>query len=1088
MEQNNKDNSLLNIVIEKNKRIEDLESLVDEQRRLRLQDASQVEEKAARIKEWVANKLKELENQNKLLRDQNKKQKEIIELLTKQLANTKLAQKMTTRESPVYDSVNIEQIQNVCLKPNKQNEIIAAKQQSPPPPPPLHQSDKWEMQLYNLADQTLNTLMKQQSQQSDEAEDCSRKSSLSSKNDLILLVKPSFTTIDGDHVVDSLDYESEGFEEDNSISFKQVPKDNLRSYERQNSNEQNSSHQQHFKKLIKKDSLDSNDSFTPLHKTSSMKPPITTTTTTSNMFDSPMRSRSGKDTVLRTQSVRRNPAPGKLYDFLLADLVKRGYLVKPGALKNHQRWFVLKNFHLLSYKTESEETLKATPTIKIKLNYNCQVQALSQNGDSSFPFKISYLDKSLQLIAPTAQCRDEWIRILTVTINMSDIEPDALTKNNSTFEGMMSITMHGHNKRCHAILVDHIVFFLKSLTDPTPMSYISVKDAKIREITDSYDYDFDAQDKNNNNNSNNNNNNNNIQDCSLAIYPKFSMNPDPIYITLGSQQDTDKWLYFLSMASNLDQSHGTQFERALTKMMISNSIGNDFNSTTTTNHNSIDNTGGVNCLWKEHSLMLYNDKPITQPLTSLPNETLQVEAIELSKSILLFSQVPLEPIAIDYHVSLLKNCLFRFLKYPELRNEFYAQLIKQSTWILHRCNISPKSSISNYSDNSQDNQRSSSSSMSPSSTAECQFLTDIRLLSPTTNHRLTKTKSIASNHSSNHNKSNGKEHKLNELLSLEEDIIVPPAQSELIQIMQILAVAVSLNLPRGRMRWWLIDHLRKFADPETNIGKYALYTLKAIDRTLLNGTRDNVPSRTEIMSILLRNPYDHSNPHSLPVNFCDGSYLVVGADGSTTVEEFMNSMTKDIDIRHSILSDFYLFSDDPSGDKELHILEPKRKVLDIVGWWEESFRKSNSGRYQNTKFIRLLCKKRLVLKAEVDETYQERVLIVHQMNREIVTTQNIQLNENLTLELAAIMTQLTFGDYERNSQKTIKSIFEKVLISFLPNKSSQNNVVIDDCKKSFLDEETCHQLLKRWQHLSGKSSQDCIRVYLNCVRRLNLGS
>lgn len=44
---------------------------MNEQKQLRLQDARQVEAKAARIKEWVTNKLRELEQQNQLLRDQN---------------------------------------------------------------------------------------------------------------------------------------------------------------------------------------------------------------------------------------------------------------------------------------------------------------------------------------------------------------------------------------------------------------------------------------------------------------------------------------------------------------------------------------------------------------------------------------------------------------------------------------------------------------------------------------------------------------------------------------------------------------------------------------------------------------------------------------------------------------------------------------------------------------------------------------------------------------------------------------------------------------------------------------------------------
>lgn len=63
-----------------------LEGEVEEQRQLRLHDAKQVEAKAARIKEWVTNKLKELEIQNQTLREQNIKCNQQLELLRNHLA------------------------------------------------------------------------------------------------------------------------------------------------------------------------------------------------------------------------------------------------------------------------------------------------------------------------------------------------------------------------------------------------------------------------------------------------------------------------------------------------------------------------------------------------------------------------------------------------------------------------------------------------------------------------------------------------------------------------------------------------------------------------------------------------------------------------------------------------------------------------------------------------------------------------------------------------------------------------------------------------------------------------------------------
>lgn len=62
-------------------KISQLESKIEEQKQLRLQDAKQVELKAARIKEWVTNKLRELEFQNQQLREQNVKCNQQLDLL-----------------------------------------------------------------------------------------------------------------------------------------------------------------------------------------------------------------------------------------------------------------------------------------------------------------------------------------------------------------------------------------------------------------------------------------------------------------------------------------------------------------------------------------------------------------------------------------------------------------------------------------------------------------------------------------------------------------------------------------------------------------------------------------------------------------------------------------------------------------------------------------------------------------------------------------------------------------------------------------------------------------------------------------------
>lgn len=60
----------------------------------------------------------------------------------------------------------------------------------------------------------------------------------------------------------------------------------------------------------------------------------------------------------------------------------------------------------------------------------------------------------------------------------------------------------------------------------------------------------------------------------------------------------------------------------------------------------------------------------------------------------------------------------------------------------------------------------------------------------------------------------------------------------------------------------------------SEVGKYAAYCQRALERTLEHGGREAKPSRMEVLSILLKNPYHHSLPHAIPVHFINGTYQV----------------------------------------------------------------------------------------------------------------------------------------------------------------------------------------------------------------------
>lgn len=86
-------------------KITQLESAVEEQKQLRLQDARQVGAKAAKIKEWVTNKLRELEEQNQLLREQNIKCNQQLELLRNHIATQSSRHSI---QQPVRSSLSLD--------------------------------------------------------------------------------------------------------------------------------------------------------------------------------------------------------------------------------------------------------------------------------------------------------------------------------------------------------------------------------------------------------------------------------------------------------------------------------------------------------------------------------------------------------------------------------------------------------------------------------------------------------------------------------------------------------------------------------------------------------------------------------------------------------------------------------------------------------------------------------------------------------------------------------------------------------------------------------------------------------------------
>ncbi|XP_072906801.1 pleckstrin homology domain-containing family H member 2-like [Hemitrygon akajei] len=310
-------------------------------------------------------------------------------------------------------------------------------------------------------------------------------------------------------------------------------------------------------------------------------------------------------------------------------------------------------------------------------------------------------------------------------------------------------------------------------------------------------------------------------------------------------------------------------------------------------------------------------------------------------------------------------------------------------------------------------------------------------------------------------------------------------QAGTLQGWQLLALCIGLFLPQHPFLWLLRGHLQQNADPRTEVGKYAIYCQRSLERTQKNGGRESKPSRMEILSILLRNPYHHSLPFSIPVHFMNGTYQVVGFDASTTVEEFLHTLNQETGMRKPVQSGFFLYTDDPSGNDQEHCLQGNIKICDIICKWEQASKEQHSGKYEGIRTVRLTYKNRLYFSTQVrGETDREKLLLMYQTNEAIVNG-HFPVNKELALEMAALLAQVEFGDFERpfstpachismrsKSNQALKQVIEK----FYPKRYKQG--CTDDELKQL------HQRLStKWMALRGRVAADCIRIYLAVAKK-----
>uniref|UniRef100_A0A8B9QRA3 Pleckstrin homology, MyTH4 and FERM domain containing H1 n=1 Tax=Anas platyrhynchos TaxID=8839 RepID=A0A8B9QRA3_ANAPL len=462
--------------------------------------------------------------------------------------------------------------------------------------------------------------------------------------------------------------------------------------------------------------------------------------------------------------------------------------------------------------------------------------------------------------------------------------------------------------------------------------------------------------------------------CTLVIHPQ---DQSPTYLLIRTKHEKNTWLYHLTVAAGSSNATvGTSYEQLIGKLL--------------------DAEGDPNSpLWK-HPMLCYSKDGLHTSLTTLPSEALQTEALKLFKSCQLFINVPVEAPSVDYHVSLAQTALQVCLTHTELQNEIYCQLVKQTS---------------------------------------CR----------------------------------------------------QPQNHSVIQCWQLLALCAPLFLPQHHFLWYIKQHFQRHADP-SEIGKYAIYCQRSVDRTVQTGEREAKPSRMEIVSILLRNPYHHSLPFSIPVHFMNGTYQVVGFDGSSTVDEFIQRLNQETGMRKPSHMGFSLFTDDPSGRDLEHCLQGNIKICDVISKWEQALKELHPGKYEGgTRIVKLTYKNRLYFRSQAKgETDRERLLLAFQVSNEIASGR-FPVNKELALEMVALMAQVEYGDLDRpgssspggTSQPKMQHLLHQVLDKFYPKRYNKWCCFVS----WILTGNWLTGWRTKWMVLQGCSPPECVRIYLTVARK-----
>ncbi|KAF0289062.1 uncharacterized protein FJT64_012623 [Amphibalanus amphitrite] len=925
-------NALRTTVDERDSAITQLQSQVEEQRMLRLNEAKQVEAKAARIKDWVTNKLRDLEEQNQYLREQNQRCNEQLQLLRNRLTqlNEFKAKQRASTEPPRMRCTDYSEIYTPSADGYRWLREEGAGGDSKPPTPPLHRFPSWEAKIYQVAQKGIASPAALGTTTNGAG---SRLSTVSNYSDVSV---PVYATVKGR----ASQIRSVPFTGDSSDSSEG---------EEEPVGAARAGRHSHTGSSDDTVSSPSKSKSSPAKTVSPSRSPrrehSVEADTTADYALPPDADAASVDSAM----TRGSYAAGSLKK--AKALERSGYLTKlSGKLKTwRKRWFVLKDGSLMYWKSKasSHDVSRKAPQGEISLDERCRVT----RQEGAHTFEVGTAKKTIYLTADNTSTVDEWVRVLQNVLRRNAAHLLLSREDcSSTIQGWLTKVKNGHSKRCWCVLVGKMLLYFKTPNDTVASGQINMRDCRVEEVSHITDSDEDSDTPPQ------------TADLTVGVFPSHQ---SPTYFIMANKGDKashrrgteDQWLYHLTVVSGGGGAAGTQFEQMVQRLM------------------ELD--GDSECVLWRHPLLLHAKEPPQQPHTTMP-EALHAEAAKLFKSVQLFASVLVDSAGIDYHVALAQNALQLCCERTELQDELLAVLARQTARHVHqRLGVQVGRAVTKI---------KHSSNLLLCATQSL-FLCDSSGGKPSAAQ--TQAAMLAAADS----KSN-------------------PAPHVFVQTWQLLALAVSLFVPKNnKLLWYLKLHLQRHADPKTETGKYAAYCQRALERSLEKGGRQARPSRMEVLSILLKNPYHHSLPHAIPVHFLNNTYQVVGFDGSTTVGEFVQTLNQEIGCRDVSQSGMALYSDDPFQPDQRHLLQTDAKLCDVISRWETALREKGSGKFENTRVIQLSYRSRLYWRQSVKgETDRERLLHVYQTSQ-MVSSGLFPLTTELALELAALMAQIDLGDY-----------------------------------------------------------------------------